>query len=187
MKKANYFINGLKTKNEKVILEIYKNSFPNVRSFVLKNSGQEADAEDVFQKALLQIMARVQVLNLEIKSTFNGYLFTACKNLWYKELNKSKKVVTIDLPIELYNEVDDMTQSVLEQERWEFFQEKLELISNNCKEILKRFFNKTPYKDIAKEMGYSDESVVRQRVFKCKNKLTEMIKEDKNFNQLKTL
>lgn len=187
MKNPNYFINGLKTKNEKVILEIYKNNFPNVKHFVIINSGKQTDAEDVFQKALLQIIARVQVQNVEIKSSFEAYLFTACKNLWRRELNKSKKEVTIDKPIELYNEERDIAVSILEQERWEFFQEKLELISENCREILKRFFKKTPYKEIAKELGYSDENVVRQRVFKCKNKLTETIKKDDRYNQLKTL
>jgi len=187
MKDPNYFINGLKTRNEKVILEIYTKTFPSVKRFVFQNKGQEADAEDVFQKAILQIMARVQVQNVEINSTFDGYLFTACKNLWRRELNKSKRMVTIDEPIELDREANDMAHSVLEQERWEFFQEKLEKISENCKEILKRFFKKTAYKEIAKELGYNDENVVRQRVFKCKSKLTEMIKKDNRFNQLKTI
>ncbi|QXP61391.1 RNA polymerase sigma factor [Olleya sp. HaHaR_3_96] len=187
MKKTNYFINGLKTKNEKVILEIYRTIYPNVKRFVLQNSGQEPDAEDVFQKAIVQIMARVQVQNIEINATFDGYLFTACKNLWRRELNKSKRMVTIDQPIELNSDANDMATSVLEQERWEFFQEKLELISGNCKEILKRFFKKVAYKDIAVELDYNDENVVRQRVFKCKKKLIEMITKDSRFNQLKTL
>ena len=187
MNNTNYFINGLKTQNEKVILEIYTTIYPNVRRFVIQNSGQEQDAQDIFQKAIVQIMARVQVQDVVIKSTFDGYLFTACKNLWRRELNKSKRMVTFEQPIELKVEANDMALSVLEQERWEFFQEKLELISENCKEILKRFFKKMAYKDIAKELDYSDENVVRQRVFKCKNKLTQMIKEDNRFNQLKTI
>lgn len=187
MNDPNYFIKGLKTKNEKVILEIYNTIFPNVKRFVFQNSGQEADAQDVFQKAILQIMARVHVQNFEIKSTFEGYLFTACKNLWRRELNKSKRMVTFDQPIELDNENNDIATSILEQERWEFFQEKLEEISGNCKEILKRFFKKIAYKEIAKELDYNDENVVRQRVFKCKSKLTQMIKEDIRFNQLKNL
>lgn len=187
MKNPNYFINGLKTKDEKIILEIYKKCYPNVKRFVYGNSGQEADAEDVFQKALLQIMARAQVKNIEIKSTFDGYLFTACKNLWRRTLNKSKNKVTIDGLVELKNEERDIALSCLEQERWEFFQEKIELISDNCKQILKRFFKKIAYKDIAIELNYNDENVVRQRVFKCKAKLTEMIKMDVRFKELKEL
>ena len=89
--------------------------------------------------------------------------------------------------MELKNEERDIALSTLEQERWEFFQEKLELISDNCKQILKRFFKKIAYKDIAIELNYNDENVVRQRVFKCKTKLTEMIKMDVRFKELKEL
>lgn len=61
MNNTNYYINGLKTQNEKIILEIYTNYFPSVRHFLLQNSGQEMDTQDVFQKAIIQIMTRVQV------------------------------------------------------------------------------------------------------------------------------
>ena len=187
MKDPNYFINGIKLKDEKVILKVYQLVFPNVKRFVLNNKGQHTDAEDVFQKALMQIIARVEIKSFEIKSSFEAYLFVACKNLWRRELNKNKNVVTKDTFREHGSEEEDLARSVLEQERWEFFQEKLESISENCKQILKRFFNKIPYKIIAEQLDYTSENVVRQRVFKCKNKLTEMIKTDVRFNQLKEL
>ena len=96
-------------------------------------------------------------------------------------------MVTNDAIKEQGSEERELARSILEQERWEFFQEKLEEISGNCKEILKRFFNKMPYKQIAEELDYNSESVVRQRVFKCKNKLTETIKKDVRFKELKEL
>lgn len=185
MRDSNYFINGLKEKNEKVILEIYQLVFSKVSFFVLNNKGQKSDAEDIFQKALLQMITRLEIRSFEIKSSFEAYLFVACKNLWRRELNKQKRMVTNVTVKEQGSDDRDIAMSVLEQERWEFFQEKLEAISENCKQILKRFFNKVPYKKIAEELEYNNESVVRQRVFKCKNKLIEMIKKDVRFKQLK--
>lgn len=187
MKEQSIYLKALCSNDDKQILKIYELCFPNIRNFVLNNKGFQADAEDIFQKALIQITVRYKKEPFEIKSSFEAYLFTACKNLWRRELNKSKKTVTFSESIEHSNEVNDMALSILEQERWEFFQEKMELISENCKQILKRFFKKIAYKDIAKELDYNDENVVRQRVFKCKSKLTQMIKEDNRFNQLKTL
>ena len=187
MKDSNYFIHGIKEKKEKIILEIYQQVFPQVKHFVIVNKGQQTDAEDVFQKALLQMIARVEVREFEIKSSFEAYLFVACKNLWRREINKRKRLVTSNAIMEQGSEERDLASSVLEQERWEFFQEKLEEISGNCREILKHFFNKIPYKKIAEELDYTNENVVRQRVFKCKNKLTKMIKTDVRFKQLKQL
>ncbi|WP_299384119.1 sigma-70 family RNA polymerase sigma factor [uncultured Lacinutrix sp.] len=187
MKDNSIYLNALINGDTKQILNIYKTSFPNVKRFVLQNSGEQADAEDVFQKALMQLTLRLKKEQFEIKFSFEAYLFTVCKNLWRRELNKSKKEVTINGVAELKNEERDIALSTLEQERWEFFQEKLELISDNCKQILKRFFKKMAYKDIAIELNYNDENVVRQRVFKCKTKLTEMIKMDVRFKELKEL
>ena len=183
----NRFIEGLISKDEKIILEIYEIVFPRVLKFVKTNSGNRSDAEDVFQKALMQIMARLQIKRFEITSAFESYLFVACKNLWRKELIKRKKELTNQALLEPLDEHRSLAISALEQERWDFFQEMILKLSDNCKLILGKFFNKIPYKQIALELDYADESVVRQRVFKCKKKLTELIQDDSRFNELKNL
>jgi len=187
METPNYFLDGLKKKDEKIILEIYNKIFPKVLSFIVYNKGQIIDAEDIFQKALIQIIARLNVKNIEINSTFEAYLFVACKNLWRRELNKKSNKVTSNMPFEHVTEERDMAIAILEQERWEFFQEKFLILSDNCKQILEMFFNKTPYKEIVKKLNYSSEIVVRQRIFKCKNKLINIIKADNRYIQLKEL
>lgn len=187
MNTPNRFIEGLISKDEKIILEIYEIVFPRVLKFVKTNSGNSFDAEDVFQKALMQIMARLEVKRFEITSAFESYLFVACKNLWRKELIKMKREVTNYTLIEPQDEHRSLAISALEQERWEFFQDMILKLSDNCKTILDKFFNKIPYKQIALELGYADESVVRQRVFKCKKKLTELIRSNSRYNELKNL
>ena len=184
MNKTTYFIEGLSTKNEKVILEIYKIVFPKVVRFVVNNSGQQSDAEDTFQNALLQLAVRYKKEPFEIKTSFEAYLFTVCKNLWRRELNKSKKWVTNDNIVQLQSKEEDLALGTLEQERWELFAEHLKTISENCRKVLQLFFNKVSYGDIVEKMGYNSETVVRQRVFKCKTKLTEMIKKDRRYKSL---
>ncbi|WP_299891037.1 sigma-70 family RNA polymerase sigma factor [uncultured Lacinutrix sp.] len=187
MKENNIYLNALLTSDSNIIKEIYQKNFINVERFVIQNKGQKSDAQDIFQKALMQLTVRYHKEKFEIKTSFEAYLFTVCKNLWRRELNKSKKEVTIDGLVELRTEERDIALSSLEQERWDFFQEKLELVSENCKEILKRFFKRIAYKDIAIELDYNDERVVRQRVFKCKAKLTEIIQKDLRFKELQVI
>jgi RNA polymerase sigma factor (sigma-70 family) len=171
----------------KDIQVIYEKNFPLVKKFIFQNKGSQEDAEDIFQKALLQLSVRYKKDKFEIKSSFEAYLFTVCKNLWRRELKKSKiKVTKIDV-IELKSEEDDFAMAALEQKRWELFTENLELVSENCKKILKLFFDKTPYAKIVLEMQYNSEIVARQRVFKCKNKLKELIENDNRINSLRQL
>jgi len=187
MKEPNYFLDGLKNNKENIVTEIYENSFGAVKDFVLSNNGQIEDAYDVFQKALLQITVRVRIKSISINSSFEGFLYVTCRNLWRRELNKRKKEITIFKNFDYEDEEKDLALSILEQERWEFFQKKLDSISQNCKQVLKLYFNKTPYNVIAQKLDYNSDNVVRQRVFKCKTKLIKLIMADKDYLQLKEL
>jgi len=77
-----------------------------------------------------------------------------------------------------------MAQSALEQDRWELFREKFEMMSDNCREILGLLFNKVSGKEMMEKLGYSSDTTVRQRVFKCKKKLGELVKDDNRFKDL---
>ena len=184
MSKPTHFLNALIQGDSKSIRIIYDSCFPHVRKFVLQNSGKIEDAEDIFQKALLQITVRYQKEKFEIKTTFEAYLYTVCKNLWRRELNKSKNRVTNDGVVELVTEEKDQAMAIVEQKRQELFTEKLQEISENCKKILTLFFAKIPYSEIAEQNGYSSETVVRQRVFKCKKQLIDLIKKDHRYQSL---
>ncbi len=180
-------LNTLLQGNSKYIQKVYEKNFPLVKRFVFQNRGKQEDAEDIFQKALLQIIVRYKKDKFIIKTSFEAYLFTVCKNLWRRELNKSKNKVTKKGILELESEEHDFAMAILEQKRWELFTENLELISNNCKKILKLFFAKVPYKRIVEELQYNSELVARQRVFKCKAKLKDLIKKDKRYESLTKL
>lgn len=177
-------LNTLLQGDSRDIQIIYEKNFPMVKRFILQNKGYKQDAEDIFQKALLQMVVRYKKEKFEIKTSFEAYLFTVCKNLWRRELNKSKNKVTNERLKELKSDETDLAMAILEQKRWELFTENLELISENCKKILKLFFAKVSYKNIVEELQYSSELVARQRVFKCKNKLEELIKKDERYESL---
>lgn len=177
----------LVTGDTKLMQDLYKKEFPKIRSFVLANNGDIADAEDVFQKALMQLIARYKVKPFVIESSFSAYFYIVCRNLWRRELNKQKRIVTNDEVMEHSKEAEDMTMATLEQEKWELFQEKLIELSDNCKQLLQLFFQKVPYKDIMEKLGYNTDNVVRQRIFNCKSQLTKLIKSDTRYNQIKEL
>lgn len=187
MENNSHYLNALLRGDSDQINDIYQENFPKIRAFICKNNGHEADAEDIFQKALVQLVVRYRKEKFVITSSFEAYLFTACKNLWRRELNKRKNQVTIDEFIEPMNEAQDLAMATLEQKRWELFKEVLESISENCKKVLTLFFAKVTYKNIVDEMQYNSETVARQRVFKCKAKLTELIQKDQRYNSLKEL
>ena len=58
MKKNTFFLDALIQGNSKSIKSIYVKCFPYVKNFIIQNNGNLEDAEDIFQKALLQIVVR---------------------------------------------------------------------------------------------------------------------------------
>lgn len=187
MKTPDYYLNGLINNNEQIVTYIYESMFPQVLGFISNNKGQRSDAEDVFQKALLQLAVRYKKEKFTINSNFDAYFFTVCKNLWRRELNKSKVWVTKYEVIELKDENEDIAMAVLEQKRWELYAESLELISEKCKAVLKQYFAKLSYGDMVVKFNYNSETVARQSVFKCKNRLKGLVRKDKRFALLNQL
>jgi len=181
---ANDYLEALFEGNEKVVLKMYEDILPKVVSFVKKNKGTHQDAQEIFQKALYQLTARVKVNKFEINTSFEAYLFTACKNLWRRELNNRKKEVRNDGVFELVSEEQNNSKAILEQERWELFEEKINSLSEICKELLKLYFKKTSYKVIVEKFNYANENTAFQRVFKCKKRLADLVKLDKRFQEL---
>lgn len=181
---AEDFLIGLKSGNKKIILEIYKESFPGVEKFILNNHGSISDSDEIFQEALFQLTLKLQTKDILIKTSFQAYFFTVCKNLWRKELIARKKWVRNDSLITLKSKEDDFQQSTQKEEQWQLFEEKINELSENCRNLLKDYFQKAPYKLIVKKYNYSSENVAFQRMFKCKKKLKDLITKDKRFKNL---
>lgn len=162
---------------------LYQELMPKVVAFVMSNSGTAEDGEEIFQDALFQLIARAKVSGVEIRSSFDGYVFTVCRNLWFRELKKSKKEVRNETVIALRSEEEDL-EAIVQQQRWDLFEEMLEGISGKCAELLADYFKKMPYSEIVAKYEYASENAAFQRVFKCKKKLTDLIKADPRFKNL---
>lgn len=179
------YLLAIKQRDNKLIQEIYDKFYNRVLFFVLKNNGSNSDAKEIFDLAIYQISARLNREDFKIKSNFEAFLFTACKNLWRRQLNKiSKRRVTNEDVKELYYKEKEQTQSTLEQERWELFHEKVNNLSENCQRVLSLFFKKFGSREIMQEMNYESENTVRQRIYKCKKKLMSLVKQDARFLEL---
>jgi RNA polymerase sigma factor (sigma-70 family) len=175
------YINALLTGENKVINEIYAKLYPKIKSYILSNKGKQEDALDVFHDALIYIIVTQKEKETTIIS-FEAYFFTICKNLWKKTLKK--RVIKSDV-ITLTDKETDLSLFILEQKRFDFYIEKFNLLSKNCKEILGSYFNGLSYEDILTDLNYATINTVRQRVYKCRTKLIKLIKSDKQYEKIK--
>ena len=179
---------GILRHDNLILSHIYKQYFFKVNTFVRRNSGTEDDVNDIFQEAIIVIYRKLKENDLLFENrSFEVFLFSVCRFLWLKSLQKrktEKEKIIESLPFnsEIYD--DDLSFVVEKNERFLLYQKHFKNISSDCQKILQMFFEKVPVKQIANVMGFKSEKYAKTRKYKCKELLIERIKQDPAYKKL---
>ena len=139
-------LNGI-LRNDNVILQhIYKNYYYKVNLYVKKNSGDDDDANDVFQEAIIVIYRKLKANDLVLNCAFETYLYSVCKLLWFKQLSRQKteNEIIVDSSFS-ENEYDhDLNEMADKNERFRLYQKHFQMLGSDCQKLLQLFFDKVP-------------------------------------------
>jgi RNA polymerase sigma factor (sigma-70 family) len=181
-------LKGILRHDNLILQYIYKQYYYKINYFVKKNQGNEEDASDIFQEAIIVIYRKLKENDLIFeKSSFAGYLFSVCRFLWLKQLEKrriERERLNDSLPFQedLYD--DNLIEVIEKNERYGLYQKHFGTLSTDCQKLLQLFFEKVPLKEIAKVMGYKGEKYAKTRKYKCKELLIRRIKQDTEFKKI---
>lgn len=178
---------AFKKNDHSYLTEMYKIHYPIVKRFVLFNSGDEEDAKDLLQDALMIVFQKINAETFLLNCTFITYLYSIIKNLWLKELRlkRSYGFVVRDL-----GDLEDIDCHINFEREYNFnveyfiFRMHFNRLSKSCKEILKMFFEKKSYVEISKTLNLKSEGVVRRRKYRCKESLIGTIKKDPKYIEM---
>lgn len=185
MKSNDYYIQGIAKNQLPVLNDIYADFGPTINNLVKRNSGNDDDAQDVFQEALIVIFNKVSKNDLALTAAFGTYLYSVARLIWLKKLkNKSKIEVTFS-DVEEYTYVDQEEEGLDKSEKALLYHHYFKKISSECQKMLIHTFNRLTGEQIAKMMGYSIEYVKRKR-YKCKSQLIDLIRNDPKFIEIKS-
>lgn len=172
-------LQGIKDRDHKTLTFIYKEYFPSVRSYVVNNSGNEDDAKDVFQEGLMIIFKQLRDGKLEIQVNLKVFLVGVCKRIWLKVLRSrdvhERSLINVEKPDEFFHPDDKSLEEHLEMS---LLRKHFLNLGEECQKVLTLTTEGVDYDEIAKQMGYKSEKIVRNKKYKCKNYLTKMIKKD---------
>lgn len=183
--KNQIYIEGIKRGNPKVIRAIYQKYYKAIAHLVETHGGTEEDSRDVFQEGLMVMFQKVKQDNFQLTSTFLTYFYALCRNIWSNKLRKRpKKEVTFDTEL-LSIEAEDPNINVEKNERYFLYRQKFLLLGKDCQKVLGLFLKKIRMEEITKQMGYSSINYTKKRKFLCKEKLVQLIRKDRDFEDLK--
>lgn len=185
-KNNDWYINGIKTQDRVVLKALGTDFFPMIKDYVLKNSGNHEDAEDLFCEVIEVLYRKVQKGTLTLSCKLSTYLFAVAENLWRKKLRHKKydSEVTIDDPT-IYKEVEKLEELMEKTEEYKLMREKFQVLSEDCRKILNlSWYSDLSGKEIADRLNWTH-GYLRKRKHKCREKLIELVKKDPRFLELK--
>jgi len=177
-------LEGIAAGNSEVIKAFYKDNYHYFKSYILRNSGGDLDAEDVFQDAMIVLYKKLKSDTLEINVSIRTYFYAICKNIWRSRLRNKNKLIFDEEKVLMSDEVEmKITEDIENQERDHLYRKYFIKLSDTCKEVLNLVFLKKSMKEISDITGYS-EGYTRKKKFECKNVLMEMIEKDPSYREL---
>ena len=161
---------------------LYDTTQPKIRSYVLGNSGSEAEAQDVFQDAVVAFFQHVLAGKFDESKSVDGFIYTIARNHWINRAKRQQKFVKPTEAMEhskAYSEADDFLSRTIDQERADTVQQLLAKLGERCKELLTyHIFYKLRMDEIAEKMGLANANAAKTQNYKCKQKLIRMVKEN---------
>jgi RNA polymerase sigma factor (sigma-70 family) len=180
-------LNGI-LRNDTIVLQfIFKNFYSNINFFIKKNNGDDDDANDIFQEAIIIIYRKLKANDLVLDCTFETYLYSVSRFLWLKQLEKRKiEKENIKDNHEFNDEIyDDSLEKIADlNDRYKLYQKHFANLGKDCQKILQLYFDKVPLKNIAQIMGFKSEKYAKKRKFYCKEYLIKSVKQDLEYKNI---
>jgi RNA polymerase sigma factor (sigma-70 family) len=179
-------VDGICKRDNKVLTLIYKELFPVIRYYVMSNGGNQEDAKDVFQESIIVAFKQISLNSFEIKTGFEAYLYGVSRLVWLKILRNrathDRNIMQLDEPESSYLPAETFIEEELELRLFRKYYSKL---GTECQQVLKHISEGMAYEQIAVQMGYKSEKIVRNKKYKCKEVLIKMIKDDPEYKKLR--
>lgn len=168
------------------IKSIYRDHFESLAWIVKNNSGNQQDAEDIFQEVVVNFIELVQKDKFRGESSIKTFLFSMTRHTWLNELKKRGRSEVRELKYEKAqpHEETDVSHLIAGREAKKQVMDVVEQLGDTCKKILVMFYYENlSMKEILANLKYENEQVVRNKKYKCLKQLEQMITSNPSLTQ----
>nr|WP_321232831.1 sigma-70 family RNA polymerase sigma factor [uncultured Psychroserpens sp.] len=174
-------ITAIKANNSIALKEFYTSNYPKIEALILKNSGSQEHAKDIYQDAFISMWNNVknESFTPQNDSALQGYLYQIAKNKWMDVLRSKRFKTTQSLTDErtLYLKQDENIEDDNDgyTKKLNTTMSAFKDLGQPCKDLLKTFyFEKKSLREIAFELNI-EETSVRNKKYRCMEKLRTIV------------
>lgn len=172
-------IEGIRRGDDETLNYLYNNHFDLIRNYILKNSGTEDDAYDIFQDVMVALFKRVSKNHIDLTIDLQGYLFVIARNLWTVQLRRVKRKHSTE--VDFADEDEDDVSGLLDTPIEQIVQRSFLKLDPECRKVLELHMEGRDYEHIARVMKYKSEGYARRKKYLSKEALIRIIKEDPDY------
>jgi DNA-directed RNA polymerase specialized sigma24 family protein len=159
------------TQNDDSLIDLYRDSFPDLARMIRRMGGSLEQAKDSFHDALLIYLEKEKAGRLHLHASPKAWLLGTARICWLRSQNNDPT-----LPLPEGFEPADLPNSDTE-EREQTLLQSLQRSGRKCLEILKAFYyDHRSMQDIAEKFGFKGRRSATVQKYKCLEKVREEIK-----------
>lgn len=178
-------IKALKSGDDDAVLSfLYKEVLPKVKHYIKSNKGDDDEAKDIFQDAVIIFYKKVKHTSFNEMMNVTSYICFISKNLWINRVKKINK--TVEMPDNmLLNSDEDLLSNIIIEEKKNALLGLVSQIGDECQKLLKySIYDNLSMREICKKLGYSSENVAKTYNYRCKQKLVQLVMKNKELVNL---
>jgi len=165
------------SERSEVVRYLYRKCYPPVLDFILKNSGEQSDCEDLFQDALEVFYNQILRNKFQEKSSVTTYFIGIARNLWYARIRKRKRELslqTLNMPV-----ADE--EPIQTNQNLQLFYRLFDQLDRDCKAILRyAYYENLSISEILNKFDtLKNEQSVRTKKYRCLKYLTNIFNKNK--------
>lgn len=169
IEQETHLLKGLAANDTDAIETIYRDNFSVIKAFIIKNNGYTDDALDVFQEAMIVLFEKAKSDSFTLSCQLQTYLYSICRRLWLKKLQKQNR---FSLSLETIEEIVPVEEEIDYHEKknsdFLFMESALQKIGEPCKSLLEAFYlEKKSMPEIADAFGYTNSDNAKTQKYKC--------------------
>lgn len=164
-------------RNDKDAIEsVYKDNYGLIQHFVVYNNGNEDDARDIFQEAMIVLYEKAKSSDFILTCQIKTYLYSVSRRLWLKKLQYSRRIET---QIENFDNVVSVEEELEDHEKltkqYLIMRTAMGKIGEPCKSLIEAFYvHHKNMQEIASFFGYTNADNAKNQKYKCLVRLKKL-------------
>lgn len=167
---------GILNNSDTVLERLYVAYFPMVLQLIINNNGNEDDAKDIYQEAIIVLYNKIKSGDFELTSKLKTFIYSVCRRLWLKRLSQLNRYEGDIRDFQDYLPVeDDVEKQTDRDQQYNKMESALKQLGEPCRTIIEDFYmHDRSMQDICERFGYTNADNAKTQKYKCLQRLKKL-------------